>query len=35
MAAGARRIIYTQFRQQGFDIALREVTPGDEKVLCR
>jgi hypothetical protein len=26
-----RRIIYTQFRQQGFDIALREVKPGDEK----
>lgn len=30
-ADGSRRIIYTQFRQQGFDIALREVTPGDEK----
>ncbi len=29
--AGKRRIIYTQFRQQGFDVALREVTPGDEK----
>lgn len=26
-----KRIIYTQFRQQGFDIALREVAPGDEK----
>lgn len=26
-----RRIIYTQFRQQGFDIALREVNPKDEK----
>jgi Tol biopolymer transport system component len=30
-ADGQKRIIYTQFRQQGFDIALREVTPGDEK----
>jgi hypothetical protein len=29
--AEPRRIIYTQFRQQGFDIALRDVTPGDEK----
>lgn len=29
--AKSRRIIYTQFRQQGYDIALRDVTPGDEK----
>jgi Tol biopolymer transport system component len=26
-----RRIIYTQFRQQGFDIALRDVKRGEEK----
>lgn len=26
-----RRIIYTQFRQQGFDIALKEIKPGEEK----
>lgn len=26
-----KRIIYTQFRQQGFDIALREFKPGEEK----
>lgn len=30
-APESRRIIYTQFRQQGYDIALREVQPGDEK----